>query len=395
MKEFITGALRALMRNRTRTLLTMIGIGVGVFAVTVISCIGSTGTNEINAALSKMGVNTTLVEVLTADEVHNLTAEDAVSFGELQGVEKAMPLMAAYTETTMAGVDVSCYAWGIDSEASEIISLEALHGRLITHGDVAAKSRVCVVDEDIALETYGRSNIVGKKIKLLMGGSFQEYEIVGVAKSGLQALQGMIPNLIPQFVYLPYTTVQQTACRSSFDKIALLLDEAGQADENVTEKLLDRVKDIKQVTDGYAVTNLLSQKKQICEIADVAATVLTAIAAISLVVSGITVLTTMLASVGERRREIGIKKSIGAKNSDIMLEFLLESVLLTSAGSLVGIGAAAAVCMLGCHFLGLGFSMNAEAVAAAFLFSMVLGGIFGVYPAKKAANMKPVEALRG
>ena len=395
MKERFLRAFRSLFRSRTRSLLTVCGIGVGVFAVTIISGIGSIGTAEITATLNTMGVNAALVESPGAGSDYALTDEDVVCFAGLQGVEKAMPLMATYTETTMVGVDVSCYAWGIDNEAREIINLEALHGRLITHEDVAAKSKVCVIDESIALETYGRSNIVGKKIKLLFGGSYQEYEIVGIAKSGLSTLQGMMQGFIPQFVYLPYTTVQQVTGQGSFDKIALLLDKSGQADENIIEKLLDRVNEIKQAEDSYVVTNLLAQKKQICDIMDITVLALTVIAAISLIVSGITVLTTMLSSVGERTREIGIKKSIGAKNSDIMGEFLLESVLLASMGSLSGIALAEAICLAGCLILGVGFTVNWAAIAAVFMFSVLLGAAFGVYPASKAARLKPVEALRG
>lgn len=395
MKEKFIRALRSLFRNRSRSALTICGISVGVFAVTVISGIGSIGTAEITATLNTMGVNAALVEASAASSGYSLTDNDAETFARLWGVEKAMPLMATYTQTTMVGVDVSCYAWGIDDEAREIINLEALHGRLITHEDVAAESRVCVIDESIALETYGRSNIVGKKIKLLFGGSYQEYEIVGVAKSGLSALQGMMQGFIPQFVYLPYTAVQQATGQSTFDKIALLLDKSGQTDENIIDKLLEKVNEIKQTDEGYVVTNLLTQKKQICDIMDITTLVLTAIAAISLVVSGITLLTTMLATVGERTREIGIKKSIGAKNSDIMSEFLLESVLLTSIGSMTGIVLAAAVCFAGCLFLGIGFSMDFAPVLGVFLLSVALGALFGAYPARKAACLKPVDALRG
>lgn len=392
IKTGLRGALKNISRAKTRSLLTMSGIAIGVFAVVIISSIGTVGTNEITSALETMGINSALVQPSEEGIAVSLTVDDVESFGSLEGVKKAMPLMASMVEAKLIESEVSCCAWGVDEDAKDIISLEAAYGRLITDSDVSRNAKVCVIDEEVALLTYGRSNIVGKKIKLLLGGSFCEYEIVGVAKSGLNTLQSLLSGIIPNFVYIPYSTMQSATGRGTFDKIALLLDEENGGDD-FTETLKKSVNDLKN-TEQLTISNLLQQKTQLTGVLGTVTLVLSLIAAISLFVSGITVMTTMTVSVSERTREIGIKKSIGAKNSDIMLEFLLESVYISVLGGVTGTVVALLVCLAGCAILGVAFSVNLLSIAIAFIFSVAVGAVFGAFPAVKAAKLQPVDALR-
>ncbi len=392
-KSKLKAALKGMLRGKGRSLLTLCSVAVGVFAVVVISGIGSVGASEINSTMVTMGINSAMVQVSDSEKEVSLTKDDVRAFARLEGVNKAMPLMGAMSSTNILDEHLSCYAWGVDSEAKDIISIEPIHGRLIDNSDISGHTMNCVIDQKLAEESYGRSNIVGKTVKIYLNGQYYDFTVVGVAKSGITGLQSMMAGIIPDFAYIPFTTMQDITGKTNFDKIALLLDRES-ADNNLTAALKEQINDLKNVDNALTIDNFQSQKGQLQDILGIISSVLSLIAGISLLVSGITVMTTMLVSVGERTREIGIKKSIGAKNSDIMGEFLLESVLLTAAGSLSGIVLGVAVCGIGCLILGVRFVVPVGAVLAAFLFSLFMGGAFGVYPAAKAAGLRPIEALR-
>ena len=380
-------------RGKGRSLPTLCSVAVGVFAVVVISGIGSVGTGEINSTMVTMGINSAMVQVSDSSADISLTKDDVRSFARLEGVNKAMPLMGAMSKADILGEHLSCYAWGVDGEAKDIISIEPVHGRLIDGADISSRSMVCVIDEKLAEESYGRSNIVGKTVGIYLGGQYYDFTVVGVAKSGISGLQSMMAGIIPDFAYVPFTTMQDITGKNTFDKIALLLNK-DSADKNLTLTLKEEINGLKNTENAIAINNFQSQKGQLQDILGIISAALSLIAGISLLVSGITVMTTMLVSVGERTREIGIKKSIGARDRDIMEEFLLESVLLTALGSIGGIILGVLVCWIGCLILGVELIVPVTAIAAAFFFSVFMGAAFGVYPAAKAAGLRPIEALR-
>lgn len=379
-----------IFRARVRSLLTMAGIAVGVFSVTLISTIGAVGTEQVGSTLVTMGVDTLLVQAASKSVSVTLTDDDVSEVRRIDGVTDVMPLMASVTEAKMIDRRLDCYVWGVDKSADKLISLEAEHGRLVTNADCAAFSKVCVIDEQFAVEAYGRSNVVGKKLRMFLGGKYHEFTVIGVAKSGLSSLQGMLSNIMPGFMYIPITTMQQLCGRTTYDKIAVKIG-AEDFSPNTVTSALDRKNGH---VDGYLCNNLLSQKSQLEDILSIVTTALSLTAGISLVVSGISVMTAMMMSVGERTREIGIKKAIGAKKRDILGEFLAESVLLTLIGSTAGIAGGLLVSFVGCLAFGVPFSADIASLALSAAATALLGALFGAYPAAKAAKLSPADALR-
>ncbi len=389
----IVSTLTGLFRSRTRSLLTMAGIAVGVFSVVLVSTIGTVGTSEVSSTLITMGVDTLLVQAANKSVSVTITDDDVSTVRRVDGVNDVMPLMASMTEAKMIGRRLDCYVWGVDKSADRLISLQAEHGRLITNSDSAANLRVCVIDEQFAKKSYGRSNIVGKKINIFLGGRYHEFEIIGVAQSGLSSLQGMLSNIMPGFMYIPISTMQQLTGRTTYDKLAVKLTDM-DADIPVVEAVQTALNRSNNTTDAYIVNNLLSQKAQLDDILSIVTTALSLVAGISLAVSGISIMTTMLMSVTERTREIGIKRSIGATSLDICREFLCESVLLTMLGSAAGIAAGLLIAGAGCCIAGVPFSVNVVMLLITAAASGLVGTLFGAYPAYKAASLDPVEALR-
>ena len=379
-----------IFRAKVRSVLTMAGIAVGVFSVTLISTIGAVGTEQVGSTLVTMGVDTLLVQAASRSVSVTLTDSDVSEVRRIDGVTDVMPLMASMTEAKMIDRRLDCYVWGVDKSADKLISLEAEHGRLVTTADCAALSKVCVIDEQFAVEAYGRSNVVGKKLRMFLGGKYHEFTVIGVAKSGLSSLQGMLSNIMPGFMYIPITTMQQLCGRTTYDKIAVKISGEGFSPKTVTSAL-DRKNGH---VDGYLCNNLLSQKSQLEDIMSIVTTTLSLTAGISLVVSGISVMTAMMMSVGERTREIGIKKAIGAKKRDILGEFLAESVLLTLMGSAAGIAGGLLVSFFGCVVFGVPFSADIAALVVSAATTALLGAVFGAYPAVKAAKLSPADALR-
>mgnify|MGYP002711405025 FL=1 len=389
----IVSTLVSIFRSRTRSLLTIAGIAVGVFSVVLVSTVGTVGASQVSATLVTMGEDTLLVQAADNSVTVTITDQDAATVRRVDGVNDVMPLMASMTEAKMIGRRLDCYVWGVDKSADRLISLEAKHGRLVNNSDSAAGLKVCVIDEQFAKKSYGRSNVVGKTLSMFLGGKYHEFEIIGVAHSGLSSLQGMLSNIMPGFMYIPISTMQQLTGRTTYDKLAVKLDDMN-TDVPVVAAVQEALNRTNGTTDAYIVNNLLSQKSQLEEILGIVTTALSMVAGISLAVSGISVMTTMLMSVTERTREIGIKKSIGASSRDICREFLSEAVLLTMTGSAAGIAAGLLISGVGCLIVGIAFQANWLMIGLAAVASGAVGAVFGAYPAYKASSLDPVEALR-
>lgn len=397
MIEIFRSGLRSIFRsNKMRTMLTVIGIAVGVMSVVTVASIGEIGKTSINAELTGMGMDNLVVSPQNGS-AQKLTESELDKIKQLDDVGNAMPLMSIMTSGKLRGNYGTYMVWGVNEDADNVIDLEVLHGRLLNRGDIAQKSNVCVIDEAIALENYKRTNIVGKTISLSIGGNTVEFEIAGVVKNGVNTLQNMLGGFIPDFVYIPYSVMQEYSGRNSFDQITVKLEDNAQsvsAAAEVKKMLSSGSSSMGSAESGYSVDNLLSQKEKMNNILSIASAALSAVAGISLIVSGISIMTVMLVSVSERTREIGIKKSIGAGRGVIITEFLFESVLITFVGGIIGITAGVIISALIGAAAGGGLTVNFGLCGTVMLISLAVGGIFGVYPAVKAADLKPVDALR-
>ncbi|HEX3038611.1 MAG TPA: ABC transporter permease [Oscillospiraceae bacterium] len=393
MIDIIKSAFKNLGRKRIRTVLTILGISIGVASVIIIGNISACGTTAITGELDSLGLSGLSISVSQNAKNVSMTDADLNVVKKTEQVEQAMPVMMQSTNIQVRTIEKKALVWGIDSKANQIISLKVLYGRSINNRDVKINADVCLVDENFSKTAYGRSNIVGKTISILCAGVLQNFEVVGVVKTGSGLLQNLIGDYIPTFVYIPYTTMQNAVGRNTIDQIAVKV-KSGSNMETVGKSIVTNLNRNVGVSEGFSSNNLAKQKDGLTNMLDIITLILSAVGAISLLVASLSIMIVMLVSVNERTREIGIKKSIGAKRSAILFEFLFEAIMITILGCIVGIIFGYLISFAGASYFGMTLNIRFDIMLLAVGFSLLTGIIFGVYPAAKASNLKPVDALR-
>ena len=385
MWDSVKAAAKNLGRKKLRSSLTILGITIGVASVILIGNIGQCGTQAVNAEVNSLGLGG-----LTISAGSQEGGEAGLTLEDLKTIRKTASVQN--TKIGYRNEQMDALVWGIDTKASQVISLQVLYGRSISNGDVNTCANVCMVDQNFARAAYNRDNIVGKHISVLYNGIQENFEVVGVIKTGSGLLSNIIGDYIPNFVYVPYSTLQHTTGNNYFDQIAVRVDAGSDADE-IGQTIVNT---LARVNGGgeYVSNNLVKQKDGLLKLMDIVTLVLSAVGAISLLVASLSIMTVMLVSVNERTREIGIKKSIGAKRSTILLEFLLEAVLISIIGCGIGVIIGNGISYVGASLFGITLSLRLDVMGSAVLFSLLTGIIFGVYPAVKASAMRPVDALR-
>lgn len=394
MFDLFRCAFQNLTRKKSRTWLTILSIAVGVASVILISSIGAIGTQTVNREIDELGIGALTVSSnsLGADQI--ALGEEHLNFLRIQSqVAEAVPVLTEKARVEMRGLLADGMIWGIDAGAKQIFNLDLQYGRLFRKEDILSGQKICLVDETMAQAFYHRENIVGKKLKISLDGHYETFDIVGVVSSGGNILQNFIGEYVPSFVYIPYTSMQRTLGQNGFDQIALKVEEETNIDA-FSEQIIRELEELEGKEGVFRAQNIAQQKEKLNHIMQLVSQILSTIAGISMVVAGLGIMTVMLAAVSERTREIGIKKSIGATKVDIIREFLIEAFALSLLGSLTGTAVGLSIAWIGCQVLHTDFLFQGGSVLFTILFAIGNGLIFGVYPSLKAANLKPVEALR-
>lgn len=390
--EILKYACQDLVRKRMQIMFTVCGIAIGVYSVLLIASIGRTGQEIIDHELQRLGFD--CITVSATDKTLSRLDESALmAIREMDEVELTAPLTTSFGRVIMREYIGDALVCGIDEKAVGIMEFTLKNGRLLRRSDVSASADICLVDDKLAQAYYKRDNIVGKQLTLTVDGVTQELEIVGVVSSDQSALKNLVGDYVPAFVYIPYTTYQKYSKENTVDQVFVRVREE-ESTQTVGEAIAGRLSLAAGYTNLYRFEDLAVQKDRINSIIRSVTVILAAIGAVSLVVSGLSIMTIMIVSVRDRTREIGIKKAIGAKERDILTEFLAESLLIAVLGS--GIGAAACIItsMIIQWVTGIAFVLDVKLFLDVALFSSVVGVIFGVYPAKLASKLRPVDALR-
>ena len=391
MFEFAIRSFKSVFTANIRNILTICGIAVGIAAVILTMGIGEYGNTALNTEIDSLGMSG--LSIAPSKENAPLTEKELDEIRGISYIKIAMPVIFetgnAYTENESKQV----YIWGIDQNADKTISLSLQSGRFFSKQDIALGEKICMVDEKYAKEHYGTVDIIGKIITISSGGNTSKYRITGVIRTGSGLLQNVMGTVIPDFIYIPLSTMQNNLSSKNYTQIVLKTNK--NADLETAEKeILNTIERKTGFKNGYMINNLSKQKESLSNIINIFTIIITSVGAISLIVAGLNIMNVMLTAVSEKTREIGIKKAIGASKADIMIEFLFQSSAISLIGCICGMIAAFAVLIAIGLLFGLTVSFDTVIIVLVPVFSVLIGSLFGIYPAMKAASLRPVDALR-
>ena len=385
----LISVFRSFKRRRASAFFPILGVAVGVMLVVLVSSVGAVGKSAVTSEISALGLDGLVI----SSSAQSLLSEKELNYLRQNEVtEKATPLVYEYSKIIARGDSERCLLWGVDEQTDEVMNVNVVFGRNITRQDVLSQKNVCLIDCNYALENYGRKNIVGKNVIIQTENGNELYEVVGVTDGENSLINNVVSEFVPAFVYLPYTVFRNSFGDCYFNSIAVTVKD--NIDFNSAEKALSVGLEDFSASQGFKIENMFSHTKTIEDILNIITVVLSGIAAISLVVSGMSVMTVMLFSVGERTGEIGIKKAIGASFSDILFEFLAESVVITLLGCALGLALGFSVCIIGFRLFSIEPVFDFKMLSLCVVVTAAFGLVFGIYPASRAAKLNPVEALR-
>lgn len=386
---FIT-ALTSLKANKLRTMLTMLGIIIGIFAVTLVLIISQGATTAITSKISSLGTN-----LIFAGQgpTGQLTTEDA------QAIVQQISDISAFSEVVSQSEQVSANGQngnytvqGVNPSYATMLSLDSQQGSFFTDDDVTSYASVAVLGSQVVSDLFGQgANPIGQYVQI----GTKTFQVIGtLAQKGNGA--GGNPDTS---IYIPVTTAMTTITGSNnLDAVILLANNENDVDliaKEIKQLLLDRynVTDPK-IIQQYTVDTSQGLLTTISSITTILSSVLAGIAGISLLVGGIGIMNIMLVTVTERTKEIGLLKAIGAKRENILVQFLIESVVLTVSGGLIGMILGIGAGYVLASVFKVPFTLPYLSIIGAVFVSIIIGLIFGIYPAQRAAKMNPIEALR-
>lgn len=385
-------AIKSIMASKVRSLLTMLGIIIGVAAVIVIVGLGNGMEIYMKDSFASMGTNILNVNVYGRGSSRSIDAEDMYDF-----VEKNSEYFEAVSPTVTANARVkigneslsstSVMGTGEDYMNMKKYSLET--GRYIQYIDVLRRNKVCIVGNYID-DTYFMGNSLGKTIKI----NGDTYRIVGVLTEEAESEEGSTDD----YVYIPYTNAAKMSFMGMITSYSFSV--VSEDDIPTSKKLLDDMLiDIFKDDRAYMIISMSEVLDMMSSMINVMVTILASIAAISLVVGGIGIMNIMLVSVSERTREIGIRKALGAKQRHIMRQFVIEAATTSALGGTVGILMGYFLSYIATNIVvvalqtDMAVKPSSSAVLGAFTISVAIGILFGYLPAKKAAKLNPIDAL--
>ena len=403
--EYIKMAVHNIMANKGRSFLTMLGIIIGIASVIAIVSVGEGTKNQMNSEIDDIGGGQIAISV--SDEAQTdeewITADDVEAIRAVDGIEGVNVSDSFSGETTTGKGNFSLMLTGEGPDAKLLNNDTMKHGVYFGENEVQEAKNVCVLSDADAKRLFGTDDVVGMTVDVNCYGLTKSLRICGVTT---QKENGTFVSYtyegMPVTINVPYTTMNEfTGVSDYFFSVTMQADKSLNS-QDVADKVVKLMEKRHQCAgkDYFQVQSFQDIMSSMNQMLDMVTAFISFVAGISLLVGGIGVMNIMLVSVTERTREIGIRKSLGAKTSSIMMQFLAEAAILTVIGGVIGIVLGViggyVICSIISNSMGMSITpgISLSTIMAATLFSCAVGVFFGIYPAKKAAKLSPIEALR-
>jgi len=396
-------AWRAMGANRLRTLLTMLGMVIGVGAVVLMMSIGQGAQYAIKQTIAAMGSNLFILlsgHTMTggvrsgSGEAHSLTVSDADAIAELAGVQAVAPIHPGSAQIVYGPNNWKTSVIGTTPGYLDARSWQVVSGSSFTDSDVRSATRVALIGQTAAENIFGDEDPVGKTFRI------QQSPFVILGKLAVKG-QGMDGRDQDDTILIPLTTAQRQVFGTQFPGTVrmVMVQTTTQeimplVEKSMTELLRQRHRIREGMDSDFSLRNLTAAADSAAESTRVMSLLLGAIASVSLLVGGIGIMNIMLVSVTERTREIGIRMAIGAREKDILMQFLLEAIIISVVGCFIGLLLGIGGALLTNALTGTMVIISGSSVIVAFSVAATVGIFFGFYPARKAARLDPIEALR-
>ena len=391
-------ALREIRRNVLRSFLTILGVVIGVAAVIVMVTLGGGATKAVATQIESMGTNLLMIRMGqrmgpgSGIGVPPFDIEDAVALQrQIPGIRVLAP-SASQTATAVAGNNSwATSVTGTDNRYLDVRNWALATGRLFNEGELRAGKPVCLIGATVQRELFGNLDPVGENLRL----KTLSCQVIGLLATKGQSSMGHDQD---DLVLMPLRTFQRRIAGNldvTLIQVSIQEGESTEAAKADIERLMrERRKIGAGEQDDFSVRDMKEVTDMLTGTTRILTTLLSAVAAVSLLVGGIGIMNIMLVSVTERTREIGIRLAIGALEREVLLQFLVEAVVLSSLGGILGILLALVAAVILADVLQVPFIFNGGIVITAFLFSAAVGIVFGYFPARRAARLDPIEALR-
>jgi putative ABC transport system permease protein len=396
-------AWHAMGANRLRTFLTMLGMVIGVGAVILMLAIGQGAQFEVEQSIASMGSNLFIVQSgsatsggirMGAGAASTLTLKDAQAIEELPGIAAVAPVVPGTAQMVYGANNWSTAVMGSTPSFLDVREWKLAAGYPFTSTDLRSATRVALIGQTVATNLFGDEDPVGKTMRIKQS----PFTVLGVLEPKGQSLDGRDQD---DTVVVPVTTAQRKLFGSQFQgTVRFMLVKAtsqqamNNAERDMNQLLRQRHHIQENADNDFTIRNMTAMANAAAETAQVMSMMLGAIASISLLVGGIGIMNIMLVSVTERTREIGIRMAIGARQSDILMQFLLEALMISIVGALIGVGLGVGGAVLVNQLADTAVVITGQSVLMAFMVAAGIGIFFGFYPANKAAQLKPIDALR-